>query len=252
MLYNTGAITEPFDPVSLQELDAAALQRRFESKYLFPELLLPQLLQQLRPHYRILEIDGCRRFDYLTWYFDTADFMLYRDHHNGYARRMKIRQRRYEQSGAVFFEVKRKASEMQTDKSRFRIPGLQQSLQPEWYETIAEARLGGKMLEYKLSNRFRRITLCNYAMTERVTIDTGISMDKGAGTAAVPIGPVVLMELKQLKPDPQSPAFLLMKKEHIFESGFSKYAVGAALLYPELKHNNLKPVFLKLRQYAAG
>jgi hypothetical protein len=251
MLHIPGYITDAFLPVSLQELDAVALQRRFESKYLFREVLLPAILAQLQPYYRMLDIGGSRSFDYLTWYFDTPDFRLYRDHHNGYARRMKIRQRRYEQSGEVFFEIKRKASEMQTDKSRFRIPALQPALQPEWTAGVAE-RLEGKALQYKLSNRFRRITLCNHSRTERVTIDTGIGMSKGMGGAEMPIGPVVLMELKQLKPDPRSPAFLLMKKEHIFETSFSKYAVGTALLYTGLKNNNLKPVFLKLQQYAAG
>ena len=171
-------ISALFRPVSLPELDAVALQSRFETKYLFPESRLPELLPQLLPDYRILEIDGCRRFDYLTWYFDTADFRLYRDHHNGYARRMKIRQRRYEQSGDVYFEVKRKASELKTDKARFRIPGMQQSIAPGMYEGLAGSRLEAAPLEYKLSNRFRRITLCNQAMTERVTLDTGIVMDR--------------------------------------------------------------------------
>ena len=38
----------------------------------------------------------------------------------------------------------------------------------------------------------------------------------------------------------------MLKKLRVHESSFSKYAIGVSLLEPEVKHNNFKPILLKI------
>jgi hypothetical protein len=52
---------ERLEPVGLAALDAAAaLRRRFDTKYLLPRDAVGELLERLRPTHRVLEIDGLR------------------------------------------------------------------------------------------------------------------------------------------------------------------------------------------------
>lgn len=235
-----------FALLTLEQLNEASLQSRYESKYLFSDAQLPQILTDLKDDYCILEIEGIRQFQYLTWYFDTPDFRLYQDHHNGYGGRIKVRQRQYLESGQIFFEVKTKKAEIRTDKQRLQISKLSPELSNEELTNVNSSRFDSSQLELKLSNDFTRITLCNFAKTERVTIDTAVKFCNEEKIIA--LNGMALMEVKQEKIDLQSPAIKAMKRNHIFESSCSKYAIGASLLYPTLKRNNLKPVLLKLQQ----
>lgn len=235
-----------FAPLTLEQLNEASLQCRYESKYLFSNARLPQILNELKDDYYILEIEGIRQFQYLTRYFDTDDFRLFQDHHNGYGGRIKVRQRQYLESGQIFFEMKSKKAEIRTDKQRLQISKLSPELSNEELALINSSRFESSQLELKLSNDFTRITLCNFARTERVTIDTAVKFRNEEKSIA--LNGISLMEVKQERIDLQSPAIKAMKRNHIFESSCSKYAIGASLLYPTLKRNNLKPVLLKLQQ----
>ena len=59
------------------------------------------------------------------------------------------------------------------------------------------------------------------------------------------------MEVKQGKADVFSNTIQVLKKLRIHETGFSKYAIGVALLEKNIKHNNFKPILLKLNKLNA-
>jgi hypothetical protein len=83
---------ERLEPIGLDALDAAAaLRRRFDTKYLLPRDALGELLERLRPTHRVLEIDALRGFRYRTTYFDTNGLATFRDHAQGRRRRVKAR-----------------------------------------------------------------------------------------------------------------------------------------------------------------
>lgn len=233
-----------FSGISLEELDRASLQSRMDEKYVIPVHLLPTLLNALQEHYRVLDIAGNRQFGYHTRYFDTAGFRLYLDHHNGNSSRLKVRFRRYEDSGACFFEIKQKQREVLTVKTRTPAR-MKEALDAAELAQVAACRGAHAHLEYKLSNRFTRMTFCNASFTERLTIDTDVCMSHAGQHATWP--GVVVVERK-MKTSMVIPFPFL--KPYLAASGFSKYAIAAALLYPELKSNNFKPALLNLAKYA--
>ena len=89
-------------PLSLEELDKVKLLNRVDSKFIFHIRALNDILKEVSEYYHILEIDQKRIFKYESLYFDTPDFLLYRHHHNGKPNRVKVRYRKYLDSGEVF------------------------------------------------------------------------------------------------------------------------------------------------------
>ena len=110
-------------PIQLTEMNGVALLNRQDTKFVFARRKLPALLSALQDDYRVLEVGGLRQMAYLTQYYDTADFDLYRTHHNGKRNRVKVRLREYRDSGLCFLEVKKKSNKGQTDKRRIRFEG---------------------------------------------------------------------------------------------------------------------------------
>lgn len=239
-----------FSSVTLSQINEASLQNRFELKYLFPKNLLPSLFESLKEHYSVLEINNIRCFRYDTCYYDTPDFQLYRDHHNGYQGRIKVRQRCYVDSNQIYFEIKNKTSEIRTNKIRVPIDKMNGILDEEQLKLIYTNRFERNELKVVLNNNFRRVTLCDRNVTERITIDIGIEFQDENRCNSVKLENVVLMEIKLQKTSNRSIAILEMKKRYVFETSFSKYAVGVAYLNPGIKQNNLKPIILKLNKYA--
>ena len=100
---------------------------------------------------------------------------MYLAHQNGRVIREKIRVRTYVSSGLTFLEVKNKNNKGRTDKKRIRVQGvnsLRQDGGEEFLRNYAWYELS--TLKLLLENHFHRITLVNKAMTERLTIDTGV------------------------------------------------------------------------------
>ena len=242
-------ILDGFGTVSLQQITAVALLDRVELKFLLPLPLLPRYLHLLAASHNALEIDGLRQFGYTTHYFDTPDLTIYHDHHNGHTNRIKVRRRCYDQSGMCFFEVKRKVNDRRTDKARLKIADMHGPLSAAETALISYPRLRGQVPEFRLNNRFQRITLCDRMLTERVTIDTGITMAAGSGFKT--ITGAALVEVKQHRMNVASPAISAMRSLNISSAPFSKYALGITFLFPGVKYNTFRPVMLKLEQYAA-
>ena len=242
-------LPEDFRPVSLEEIGAVSLPHRVETKFLLRESRLPELLRMLAGDYLRLQIGHQHSFRYTTNYFDTGDARLYLDHHNGYLRRMKVRCRRYDATGQCFFEIKQKVNAQRSDKMRFAVAGLMEDiLTAEQAAEIHYPRLAAQSLCYSLTSAFRRSSFCDTAFTERMTIDTGITACNDRDARAFP--GLALVEIKQNFFSRSSTAMKALQRVGAIHSPFSKYALGKALLHPELKRNNFKPLLSLLTKHS--
>ncbi|MCC7367431.1 MAG: polyphosphate polymerase domain-containing protein [Chloroflexi bacterium] len=226
-----------FQPTSLGALSSISLLNRVDTKFLIAASDLPGMLAQLVQHYAILEIDGLRQHAYRTVYFDTADFALYRDHHDGRQVRHKVRSRTYLDSDLSFFEIKTRTDAGRTVKQRLQTVTPIDELTP-----TARALLAAHVPPHEqqlfptLRNDFRRITLAGLHTAERLTIDlgiqfTGVGDGPTRGHAAMLPG-IVVAELKQSGVDRGSPFAQVMQRRSIRPTRVSKYCVGIALLAP--------------------
>lgn len=243
---NIEHILNRFNAVSLEELDRVKLQNRIDSKFIMSEAELALVLEGIRNEQFVLEIDNKRLFEYKTIYFDTPDFQFFKDHHNGCINRVKVRCREYVDSHLCFYEIKRKLYGTRTDKQRKIITELFNEVPDAEYDLIEYKRLQNKPIEKKLTNSFKRITLTNTDFTERITIDLGIQFSNGK--TSMPLEDVVVIEVKQGKSNHFSNTIQVLKSLGIRPSGFSKYAIGVSLLYPEIKHNNFNPILRSINK----
>jgi hypothetical protein len=235
-----------FESVTLKQLDSVKLQNRMDTKYILSKAQLALLLEGIKEEQFVLEIDNTRVFNYKTIYFDTPDFQFYKDHHNGCVNRIKVRSREYVESKLSFYEIKRKLFGTRTYKQRKIIPAIYQEVPLADYNLIQYKRLNNKPIEKKLTNHFKRITLTNKKFTERITIDLEIGFDNGK--KQIQLSELVVIEVKQGKADVFSNTIQMLKKLRVHESSFSKYVIGVSLLEENIKHNNFKPILLKLNK----
>jgi len=238
-----------FSPVSLNQLNHLKLMNRMDSKFVLPIHLLPIILKQACGFYQILEIKNERSFLYKTEYLDSPDMRLYLEHHNQRLGRFKIRYRTYTQSGTSFLEIKQKTNKEKTLKSRIEVqeelPLCDQHYQ--FIESIVPIK--ERSLMVSSTNFFHRITLISFESNERITLDYNLSMQNGFGKTV--LDHIAIAEVKREKSTGTSPFFKLLKDNHIYQRGFSKYCIGVALLNPHLKQNSFKPTitFLKKLNY---
>ena len=231
--------------VNLKQLDQVRLLRRFDTKYLFDISQLPEFINALAQDYYVLEIDGQRIMPYKTLYFDTPDFELYSKHHRGGLNRCKVRYRSYLVSDINFFEVKFKSNKGKTVKTRIKKEEFNQELDSEdkallqKYAGIQPDELIPRLIIY-----FSRITVANKQFTERATIDIGLRYVYNGHSKE--FSNIAIAEIKQEKFSLNSRFTKLLKKMHIRSSGFSKYCVGIANMYDDVKINNFKPVLNKI------
>ena len=97
-----------FETIALKEMDSVSLLKRIDTKFLTTESKLLEVIPHLLNDYRVLEIGENRLMNYATLYFDTEDLKSYTEHHNGKAKRVKIRMRKYIDSNLCFLEIKEK------------------------------------------------------------------------------------------------------------------------------------------------
>lgn len=238
-------------PISLAEIKHAELLKRVESKYVMPASDLPDLLSVLKASYYVLEIKGVRLNRYRTLYFDTADFQMYRQHHAGASNRFKIRARSYVESNSSFLEVKQKDNRKHVIKNRIKTKHLMTDLNGRsamFVEEVSPYDLDE--LFPRLWNSYQRITLVSKTSKERVTLDSNLCFEWG--DSQMNLSDIVIAEVKQERFSQASEFIQLMRKSHIRTTGFSKYCMGASLLYPHLKHNRFKSKHLQLAKLRQG
>lgn len=237
---NTTDILARFAPISLAEMDDVKLQDRMDSKFVFSEADLAEVLTHMVTSYRLLEVGGHRGTAYRSLYLDTADLRCYRDHHDQRTFRSKVRYREYLGSGLCFLEVKRKTGRGRTDKARLRVDHIPEHPPLEHRVFITGSGGPSEELVPVLWNYFTRYTFVRRDAPERLTMDLGLRFSDPGGTRS--LGDIVVAELKQPRIDHASPFMRLMRERGIRPGGMSKYCVGMLMLGRPVKHNAFKPV----------
>lgn len=231
-------------------MDGVELMNRMDTKFMLHERDLLHIVRHLPTDYRILEVNGLRGSHYETLYYDTPDFLFYRRHHSGKKNRLKIRKRSYVESGQTYLEVKFKSNKDRTIKDRTKVQGLALHLEERADAFITRETGLHYDLEPKLYNRFVRSTFVRTEGPERITIDTGLSFYMNDRHIELP--GLVIIEVKQSRSGKRSPFMECIKKAHIRPESFSKYCLGAALLFPELKQNIFKEKIKKIQHITYG
>lgn len=233
------------DPISLEEMDGVKLMNRMDTKCIFSVDLLNKILIECKDHYRVLFHAGTRSAFYKTLYFDTNELKFYFDHHNGRARRFKVRMRNYTESNLFYLEIKYKKYG-RTDKKRVRAANFASVLDKDQNLFLEGITKQPFELKPVIWNNFHRITLVNKRTPERVTIDTNIGFEYNGKTAGY--DRLVIGEIKQERTDYSSPILNLLKKNGIRPSGMSKYCLGIAAMDKGIKQNNFKERILNIHK----
>lgn len=237
-------ILQQFPPITLQEMKGVQLMNRVDRKYLTSTAQLPLLLQAILPHYRAQHIGPDIVSDYLTLYFDTPLLDMYTQHHNRKLHRQKLRIRTYRSSLTTFFELKDKDNRGKTHKSRIKVPAsvFNSALhQPLIQQFIADhTPYTHAVLSEQLENSFRRITLVDNALTERVTIDFDLHFHNRATGLSHDLPRLVIIEVKQEAGAPRSAIQQALQRLRVPPRRISKYCIGTALTNPLAKQNRFK------------
>ena len=212
---------------------------RMDAKYAFRIEMLELLLEQMKPTYQVLEVNGHRISRYESVYFDTNDFELFHKHHNERANRYKIRFRKYVESDLSFFEIKFKNNKGRTIKNRIKQAATEGTIANEAEKFLQKKTcFSARDLEPKLGVDFYRITFVNRFRPERVTFDLQLTF-KNNGVSQT-MNNLVIAETKQERSG-RSEFVRLMKQHHIREGSLSKYCYGISCLNEGIKNNNFKP-----------
>jgi uncharacterized protein YuzE len=212
---------------------------------------MPEIMEQIREHYYVLEIDRERIFSYHSLYYDTRTNAMYLAHHNGKVNRFKVRIRQYVASDLCFLEIKQKIKGSRTVKHRKKISGIEPELSPDSREYISRfTPFNEDLLEAKIFTNFNRATLVSKALSERVTIDMNLSFQYNSHGRE--LDDVVIVELKRDGNAVGSNLVDVFNRYRILPKGFSKYCIGRAMVENDIKTNNFKERILNINKLNNG
>lgn len=234
---------EKFRPLSLKEAESLSLMSRYDAKFLANVSLIPEILNKVSGFYHILNVDNIRCQEYRSSYYDTPDFSMYLDHHNGKARRYKVRIREYLSSGIAFLEIKVKNNKGFTFKKRE--DWVKGSRELTDHKAFIEKLSPYKTEDLKLvvDLRFYRITLLGLNTGERITIDYGIEFNDHPTLGSLPSLSVI--EVKSAS-NGSSEMQRILSEMGIKPGSFSKYCTGVVLNFPKQKTNQFKTTIRKI------
>lgn len=230
-------ILQLFESVGLEQLDSVKLMNRVDTKFLLKIDALPDLLKSMHKDYFVLEVNSKKVSHYNTIYLDTPELYYYNQHQTGRLERVKIRVRTYSETGKSFLEIKTKNNHSKTLKDRIPISGIGDIQSKKYQKFLQKKTDKTKILNPVIEVFYSRITLVNREFTERLTIDTDLSYKND--TKSVKVSNLCIIELKQDK-TAKSSVMKLLRDRRIFVSSLSKYCLGIASLYPQVKINNIK------------
>ena len=236
-------------PITLGEMESVKLMNRIDTKYLTDEqTLLGVLADAAAAGYRVLVADEARISPYDSVYFDTEGLRMFSDHHNKRLRRQKVRTRAYLLSGEAFLEIKRKNNRGRTKKKRTGIPLSElpdfRSDPAAFRYLAAHSDFEAAGLQPTVETLFKRITLVNPAMTERITIDTRLCFKNFRTGLETSLRDAVIIELKQ-DGHAASPMKGILLHHRVKPARISKYCIAVTLTDPTAKSNRFK---VKVRQ----
>lgn len=225
-------------PIGLPELmERAALQTRFDRKYVLPVDVARTLLAEIDPDTQILTINGIRSFAYESVYFDTPTLTSYLLTAHRRRRRFKVRTRTYVDSAECWLEVKLAGARGDTVKHRYPYqPDHGNNLVPgrEFVDAVLTRESIGDSGHWEftpvLCTRYQRSTLYLPATASRVTIDTELVWQDDQSTLVMPNLAVIETKTSAIASRVDR---LLWQRGHR-PVRISKYATGLAALRPDL------------------
>jgi hypothetical protein len=235
-----------FQKIDLTEMDGVQLMNRTDTKFMFDQATLLSILPDLKDTYRVLEVESCRQSRYETLYYDTQDFYNFISHQNGKRHRYKIRKRSYVESNIAFLEIKEKNNKGRTFKSRVKIEEIRPVIDDYGLSFVARKTDDQRGLEPKIWNSYSRTTLVDTVGGERVTLDTDLSFYFEERRIELPN--FVIAEVKQDGENRHSRFIQHMKARFIRPEGISKYCLGVAMLYDNVKSNTFKEKILRIKK----
>lgn len=235
------AVTSRFDHATVKMLQARALLRRTDTKFLVPAEMVVWILAGLSNDYLMLP-SGNRYFArYDTTYFDTPDLRCFHDHRRGCRPRHKIRVRHYPDRGVSYLEVKSKDTSTETRKHRVRRTFGDDSLGGDGRRFVAMCcDLPVDELEPSMRMQFFRLTLLGKYTEERLTVDLGLDFD-GAPPGRDLSG-VGIVEVKQRHLQRRTPIMRALRAHQFRQGSASKYCTALALSRPSVRRNQIRPV----------
>lgn len=243
-------IVERFESVSLAAMDGVKLLDRFDTKFTFRTDQLTGILEEMVPHYRILQVGDARSHRYETLYFDTNNLALYSRHHSGKFARQKVRYRKYLDSQLCFFEVKTKTNKGRTLKKRIRRADFQEVIEGESEVLLrTETPFCAPDFHPALQVDFTRLTFVGKHSPERLTIDLNLSY--GAEGKSLHLPKLVIAEVKRDRSSSVSVFTEAMRRHRIWAGSMSKYCFGVANLYPLVKRNLFQERLRQIQKLAA-
>ena len=249
-LYSYQTYLNQYSLVSLDQLDGVRLLNRKDTKYVFNSLHLPELLDRLKSSYKVLSIQNEKQFNYKNLYFDTDDFIFFKQHHNEERSRYKVRLRNYSPSEDCYFEIKIKNNRNRTVKKRIKRHKVDfkkdHLLESEAELLLRVVGFTPQMISPKLSIEFSRMTLVDNNFTERLTIDTGLKFISGKDYFS--LENLAISEIKQEKYNVKSSYIQTLRSLKIPEMRFSKYCMGMINIYKNIKYNRFKEKLLYINR----
>ena len=217
---------------------AAALNTRVDRKYIARPDVAAAVVSDLAYRMAVLEMGGCRAFNYESTYFDTEDLRCFRDAAHDRRRRFKVRTRAYLDSRSCALEVKTRGGRGETVKRRMPYDfDSRRRLDPDARHFVAaHVNHLSDVIELMgaLTTTYERSTLLDVHARSRVTLDAGLVCALPDG-GAVRLSHQVIVETKS-----PGPATLFDRSLWAFGCrpvSISKYCVGLAALKPELPSN---------------
>lgn len=219
-------------------MENVRLMNRTDSKFVFHVNQLTEVLTLLLSDYKVVEINGERAMAYDTMYYDTEYRDLYHHHHRGAVNRYKIRHRMYLGSGIGFLEVKFKNNKGRTNKERISCANFPIHFDNDTAKFIRKKTpLDAQSLQPVLNVYYKRITLVGKSHAERITLDVDLTFS--ANSIIHKMHHLVIAEVKQ-PGRMKTPINEVWHQLRIKQGGMSKYCLGMASVYPNLKSNNFK------------
>jgi hypothetical protein len=244
------SLLNSFEPISLEQMEPVKLMDRIDKKFALHIDLLPEVLQEIRKDYFVLDIRNKRSTTYHTIYFDTPGYDCFLKHQNGKLNRYKIRSRQYVESNLNFFEVKFKSNKGRTQKDRIRCDAKVENINGRVHDFMESSTgLNATQFQPRMLINFTRITLVSKLLDERCTIDIDLQFKNEHGEKQ--FTNLVIVEAKMGNGRKRSSIVSAMRKYRVTEQSISKYCLGVTLLVPHIKKNNFKPTILFLEKLLA-
>lgn len=236
-----------FRPASDELIRSRRLLKRVETKFVLKTEDLEQALENMRSHYAVIMTQSTPLALYESLYYDTQDFQYLSEHLCGKRPRYKVRFRHYIERGLSFLEIKKKLNNNKIIKQRIPVDYKSEDLSKNLDFINAHSPICGNQLLPSVRTRYKRISFVGLNIEERITMDVELYMEQGSKQAKWKEGFIV--EVKQIRHNPRTPAMLALRGVGARSLSISKYCVAASLLISSPKIGAYSTKIHQLRRY---